>query len=67
MLQPTLQEAQRMRTWAMKKKRKRVSKQRLCPLKRTGEKKPIEMALTEEEVKTLRKWADEGYKKATLH
>jgi hypothetical protein len=33
----------------------------------TGEKKPLEMALTEDEVKTLKKWMDEGYKKAPLH
>lgn len=33
----------------------------------TGEKKPLEMALTEDEVKTLKKWMAEGYKKAPLH
>jgi tetratricopeptide (TPR) repeat protein len=33
----------------------------------TGEKKPLEMALTEDEVKTIKKWMDEGYKKAPLH
>ncbi|TNF52440.1 tetratricopeptide repeat protein [bacterium] len=33
----------------------------------SGEKKPIEMTLTEDEIKTLKKWADEGYRKATLH
>lgn len=33
----------------------------------SGERKPVEMTLSEDEIKTLKKWADEGYRKATLH